>query len=801
MDDINTMQKMSNDVIITCYEKLDIKRIIWLLKQKVLNKDTLEDGKIRSQLKSHLKALRCGRFEIKYFTINKLKSFGRIYGHHFPTDKRKQFGSLGSYNKFIRSFLVDNSHLDIDIEKCHWYIIKYLFQHFNLEVKLIDDFLEIYPIIVNYIKQNNLYSSFKTDDDEKMKSKKTLFSILNCCPNYLTDNKRKILSKFEILKKIHNIIYNTLLMLLKNEYADLHKIINKEFKNDINLEGKFLSHTLQHIERINILRIIDFFKNNHLEISTIIHDGFLIKKKDEEGFEEKVQEIINECQIYLQENFQIKLNLEIKPFVQYDFPEPPEDYDPLEDDEVTEYKYLCNKLMSFAMENHLRKDELRVYQRSDTHPMVYQEYCKNFKIFLEIVYKNDNTFDSKVCHYDNMIKFINQRDKEEFSNIELNYDWFAFKNGALNIKTMEFLKLEDIPNDTTIIARKYFDKDFNTNGYDTPLLDKALLHQLKTDDILKILYGLTGRLLFPVGYDKFQVMMLLYGDPSKFKSGYLNPVSTLFTKIGTITSSYEKTFGLSGLESKDVIISFDLPKNFHLLLDESDFKNMIDGQLTNVPTKFEVSRQIPWKVPMCGATNYTIGYGTAQAYKRLATFMFFEEVLELDTELESNIIENELMNFLNKCLIEYHKLRKNKGTFEAWSPQYFKDANKEMDSLNSSFKRFLDSDEYVDKFGNKHVITFNPTFECKFDEVENWYKKWCLFTGNKAVNVNKNVLTRYGLDLIKKKICRFCKNRHIKDCCANYNRTMSTTKNYVKGLKLQKMEKVYTNEVIGDDEF
>lgn len=117
--------------------------------------------------------------------------------------------------------------------------------------------------------------------------------------------------------------------------------------------------------------------------------------------------------------------------------------------------------------------------------MVYQEYCKNFKIFLETVYKNDNTFDSKVCHYDNMIKFINQRDKEEFSNIELNYDWFAFKNGALNIKTMEFLQLGDIPNDTTIIARKYFDKDFNPNGYDTPLLDKALLHQLKTDDILK----------------------------------------------------------------------------------------------------------------------------------------------------------------------------------------------------------------------------------------------------------------------------------------------------------------------------
>jgi hypothetical protein len=793
-DEFSTSQKMSNDVIITCYEKIDIKRIIWLLSQKVLNRDTIEDAKIRCQLKSHLKALKTGRYEIKYFSTLKLKNYGRIYGHHYPTEKRKVYGSLGSYNRFIRSFLASPTHLDIDIEKCHWYILRYLFQQFNIETKIIDDFLEIYPIIVNFIKQNNLYSQFKPDDDDKMKSKKTLFSILNCSPNYLKDNKKKILDKFEILKKIHNVVYGTLITLLQNEYQELYKIIFKEFKTHQNINGKFLSHTLQDLERINILRIIEFFRNKNIDITTIIHDGFLIRIKDEEGFEEKVLNVIDECHKYLEENFNIKFNLEIKPFIEHNFTEPPEDFDPLEEDDITEYKYLCNKLLSFALENNLRKDEIKVYQRSNTHPMVYHEYCKEFRLFLEIVFKNDNVFDSKPCNYDNMIKFINQRNKDEFSNIELNYDWFAFKNGAINIKTREFLKLEEIDKDTKIIARNYFDKDFDPNGYETPLLDGALLHQLKDKNILNILYGLTGRTFFPVGYDNFQCTPLLWGDPSKFKSGYLNPYSLFFKKIGTITSSYEKTFGLSGLENKEVVISFDLPKNFHHLIDESDFKNMVDGQLTNVPTKFETSRQVKWNVPMIGASNYTIGYGTSQVYKRLATFMFFEEVLQQDTELESNIIEKELMNFLNKCIREYHILLKNKGTFEAWSPQYFKDSNKEMDNLNSSFKRFLDSDEYIDKFGNKHGIILNPSFECKFDELENWYKKWCSYTGNKSVSINRNVLIRYGLDLVKKRICRFCKKHHLKNCCEHYNRTASTTKNYVKGLKLQKIEKTYFND-------
>ena len=178
------------------------------------------------------------------------------------------------------------------------------------------------------------------------------------------------------------------------------------------------------------------------------------------------------------EKFKIKFNLEIKPFIEHKFLEPPENFEATES-KATPYKYICNKLLNFAMEENLRKDEYRVYKRSNKNPMVYELYCDDFKILLEIVFKNDEVFDSQSHLYDNMLKFITQRNKEQFSNVKFDYDWFAFNNGSLNIKTMEFINLEDIDPNTTIIARKSFNKSFNPNNTETPLLDKALLHQIK----------------------------------------------------------------------------------------------------------------------------------------------------------------------------------------------------------------------------------------------------------------------------------------------------------------------------------
>jgi len=142
-----------------------------------------------------------------------------------------------------------------------------------------------------------------------------------------------------------------------------------------------------------------------------------------------------------------------------------------------------------------------------------------------------------------MLKFITQRNKEQFSNVKFDYDWFAFNNGSLNIKTMEFINLEDIDPNTTIIARKFFNKSFNPNNTETPLLDKALLHQIKDIEILNILYGLIGGLLFKTENDKFQCAPILWGDLSTFKRCILNIIALFCNFIGTITFTYDPIFG------------------------------------------------------------------------------------------------------------------------------------------------------------------------------------------------------------------------------------------------------------------
>ena len=206
---------------------------------------------------------------------------------------------------------------------------------------------------------------------------------------------------------------------------------------------------------------------------------------------------------------------------------------------------------------------------------------------------------------------------------------------------------------------------------------------------MNILYGLIGGLLFKTENDKFQCTPILWGDPSTFKSCILNIIALFFNFIGTITSTYEPIFGLSGLYDKEVIINFDMPQNFHKLLNESDFKNMVDGQYTGLAYKNGKSASAIWNNRMIGATNLAFLYGTAQFYKRAAIFPFFEEVLEQDSELQDKSIETELMNFLNKCLIQYHELKKNKESFEAWRPQFFKDAIERMDSEANAYVDFL----------------------------------------------------------------------------------------------------------------
>ena len=60
--------------------------------------------------------------------------------------------------------------------------------------------------------------------------------------------------------------------------------------------------------------------------------------------------------------------------------------------------------------------------------------------------------------------------------------------------------------------------------------------------------------------------------------------------------------------------------------------------------------------------------------KRIAIFRFFNVVIKENFDMQKLIIQNELPQFINKCLGLYHEYRKkHNSTFYNWSPEYFKE--------------------------------------------------------------------------------------------------------------------------------
>jgi hypothetical protein len=129
------------DTDFVCYEKIDVVAIKWLLQQETLHNDPPEHEKIKNTLSSMVKSYKLQKcFKMLHKTSKKYNGCGRVYPYHLTGKVATKFGGLASLPRAIRGFLADKYNIDIDIKKCHWYIVKYL---------LIKD---LNPFLINMIK-------------------------------------------------------------------------------------------------------------------------------------------------------------------------------------------------------------------------------------------------------------------------------------------------------------------------------------------------------------------------------------------------------------------------------------------------------------------------------------------------------------------------------------------------------------------------------------------------------------------------------------------------------------------------
>lgn len=784
--------------VLTLYEEIDKTKVSWLLEQEVIHENDEED--VRLKLKSILKALKKDKkLKVVYRTSKDFKKhdYGRLFGYHI-NNKSYVYGCLGSLPRTIRGYLADDNYIDIDVKRCHWYILKYLIEkNDDFNIKNINEFIHNYDEIIKKIMENGnfeinkQFSSYHTNVD---KIKELLFSILNTQPSYLSAEKQEILEMDTKFQKLHNQIYNVLLPSLKLENAELVELINKGFdKNEKNKDGAILSLILQNYERKLIMDIVDYFKTNDYTIGTIIHDGFLMKKSN--NF---TDDFLEECEKYIKDKYNgFEIKLVIKPFIKCDIPDIPENYK--EEEEIhTDYLQLCEKLIAYTMEHKIRKDdEGNIYKRSPKNKLHYEiAYgIDGYKKLIEEVFEGDRLFNSNPAHYQNIVNFIKNRNLKEFSNVETDKDLMGFNNCVLNLRTLEITKLEDINDNDNRVVRHFIDKPLDITKLQTEKFESILMYQLQDKEALEWYYILFGRLFFGPRNDSLQVMTFIKGVANMGKSVQAEIAVACFkpNTIGTLQSNQEQVFGLESLIDKECIVIGDMSEDMKSIINVDLFKAMTSGESVNIPQKNKKAITSFWNICCFACSNYYPNYedkGGAIS-KRIAIFEFCNPIENPDSSIKDYIIENELPSIIYMACKKYKEFL-DKGinkTFNDIRPDYFVKTNEEYSRYINVVYQFLTKPDSIDNNGNIYKIEFGDDYETTFNEFQNQFKNWCKYNNIKNNKIKPDDST-FSIMKLKKEVinmCKSCNNIHKRDCCDNYNRTNKTTRVIIRGLRFNKM--------------
>lgn len=791
---------MTVDIVL--YENIQPKKIKWLLEQEDLFCNNPEN--VISILTNLLKSYKINKkFKIVYKPSVNYFTYGRLYGSCAVNSNKLIHGSLGSLPRHIRGFLADDGNIDIDIKRCHWYILKGLLKKYVNE-NYINNYLDNYDELIKTICKNEdvdklssgskAFSFYHTPAD---KVKNALLSILNTEPNSLSESKKALLNNYPVLLNLHSQIYISLLPILKNQYKDFIDIICKKKKKEKeNLDGCILSNILQDIEKNIIVKVLEFFESKKFKVSTIIHDGLIIYKSKDFS-----PDILKEAEKYIYDILEYPIELVIKPFLTGHFPEVPQDFDP-EEDVQTSYSVLCDILKDYVIEHNLRKDiHGNIYKKSNKCPLHYEllyKYDPNisgYSCLIEDIFKNNKLFNSNPAFYDQMKNFIEKRNIDEFLNIIYDSDIIGFNNSILNLRSLEITCTKDIPTDDKRIVRHFIDSSLDINNINTKTFDDVLKLQLQNDEAVLWYYILLGRTFFPPHNDDLQVNIFIKGIANTGKSLQGNIALAMHRpgSVGTIQSNQEQTFGVDSFLDKELIIGFDIPQDMKNTISVDIFKSISTGESVNVPRKNKRAITVPkWNIPIILIGNYYPNYEDkgGSISKRLAIFEFNTPIPNPDSNVENIIIKNELPSIIYKAVKLYKDFCNSKNgnkTFNEIRPDYFKLTNENYISTINPFLQFLENPDIVTS-DYIYSIEFNKDYYTTLPELNQKYEKWCKFNKQKytAIGPDNTIFSLMDLKTQKVMVCKNCRNHHVKDCCDKYTRKNRTTTIKIIGMKFIK---------------
>ena len=403
----------------------------------------------------------------------------------------------------------------------------------------------------------------------------------------------------------------------------------------------------------------------------------------------------------------------------------------------------------------------------------------------EFIYRNISCVD----HYglwkkltdsaDNATKvatYLEESNEPEFPEIKFNPNYFAYRNGLLDIDALAFFPFvseetwPDIarsaqeqmrqyepeftcgPPDRNYVAMKFFDSTFQEGlddfddvlQYDTTdiaceALVKIMTDQLLEPDTIFWFFAFLGRLMFNVGEkDNWQVLLYLKGVAGSGKSTLSNLMKFLYTadKVGVLSSNAEEKFGLAPLYDKKLVICPEAKKNFSI--SQGDLQSMVSGEDVSVAIKHKMAKTVEWKASLmfCGNEIPNWQDASGSMTRRLLMFMFNKKIKDADTELTKKLHAN-IDHFIFRAALSYRQAVIKYGKRGIWDKN--DDGSTILSAQIHSFARDVAKSvqpltKYLQESGEVIVAVNDSTLdqdECVMPEsvfLEN-FRTWCRTMG------------------------------------------------------------------------
>ena len=729
--------------------------------------------------------------------------------------KKKQINAPKDWTKLNKSLFdkTQNALAILTGEKNNLFVIDYD------EKENYERDISKYPELKNYVVETNkgfhIYLKYHKELEKLKSSRKHNidFQGNNKCvyapPTTYEDNEKNIYQYKKITKttlkdlqepskeliKYFYDTYNT--ETIKTEKNKINDCLNKMFKSNYkwtwNLQDNKNGYAFYNNDYCCLVQ-----GDNH---GSINHSCFFVNIK---GYS-----IIN-CHSHNQKKISYKTDPELKTLKQLlGIIEEKEE----KNKQPTPFEILRDYVKKIAYNKGYKKDGdliLRPLENIPTH----MEFYKTIDLVLDEIFENEENELYKLYRKTPrnkklLIEYFTSYDDMEFSRIKRNSNIYSFNDGYVDINTMEFMEYEK-DKKYNICSSVYIDGNFEEENTETPNWDKLIKHHIQDDFIYDIFNGLIGRLFYPLKqYDNWQVIPFLKGSANTGKSTIIEIIQSFFNvrETGSISSNFEKTFGLQNIYDKKLIICPDIPTNIKNVLEASLFQSMVSGETINVPRKCQTSISCEFLAPMLWAGNFLPNYNdkSRSVSRRIAIFDINNEVKEKDTTLKQKILTTEKVALFKKFLNSYHTLKdKVKNiTFEDWGKKlnidYFDKQTEEFRKESDYLFQFITNPPDVNKTRTSNIwIEYKEGAITELEELKKKFKAFLQFKHNItnyrwSNTSDTSTLQKEGYEIKNVNICASCNKKAVKGCCENYN-----SKNRRKKIVVVNM--VIRNEFIDDED-